>query len=183
VPVGLAGVLVIVLASCATQPSRVRVELPPPETVPAASGGGPAPTSGVAPPPAPAPVREAGCPYLDRAFVEQTNGQRVGKVKVSADTPPSCFFYRSDGAQQLSVRLLLGAQPGTAAQLVDQVAPVATSDPATLPGAWDGGKQPTEAGAVFAVRRAGDAVVVITNQKQTIKAERIAQQVVVGLKL
>jgi hypothetical protein len=49
---------------------------------------------------------------------------------------------------------------------------------AELPGGWSGGSQPTAAGAVFAVSRQGTAVVVTTNQRQTISARRVAEQVI-----
>jgi UPF0176 protein len=136
------------------------------------------------PPPDPTPANDAPCPYLEDDFVEQTNGQRVGKTAVSADAPhPACFFYRDDGGEQLRVQVLVNADPATARALVDRAAPVATSDPAQLPGGWDGGKQPTDSGAVFAVHKAGAAVVVISNQKQTIKVSRIAEQVIAALGL
>jgi hypothetical protein len=67
--------------------------------------------------------------------------------------------------------------------MVDRVAPVQTSDPATVDGGWEGGKQPTDAGAVFAVAKGGAAVVVVTNQKQTIKAARVAEQAITTLAL
>lgn len=131
----------------------------------------------------PQPATEANCPYLQRSFVAETNGQQVGKVRVSTDQPhPACFFYRGDGGEQLRVRVLV-AQPDVAKALVDQVAPVATSDPATLPGGWTGGRQPTDTGAVFAVAKAGVAVVVVSNQKQTVKVARVAEQVIVALRL
>jgi len=135
-------------------------------------------------PPEPEPARDGGCPYLETAFVADTNGQRVSRVRLSADGPhPACFFYRADGAEQLRVQVLTGVDPLVAKAVVDRAAPVASSDPATLPGGWQGGKQPTEAGAVFAVARAGAAVVVTTNQQQTIKASRIAERVIATLGL
>ncbi len=52
-----------------------------------------------------------------------------------------------------------------------------------LPGGWSGGSQPTADGAVFAVSRQGTAVVITTNQRQTIGARRIAEQVIAALGL
>jgi hypothetical protein len=135
-------------------------------------------------PPEPVPARDGVCPYLQASFVADTNGQRVSKVRLSADEPhPACFFYRADGGEQLRVRVLVEVDPAVVKTVVDLAAPVATSDPATLPGGWQGGKQPTAAGAVFAVAKAGSAVVVVTNQKQTIKASRIAEQTITALGL
>jgi UPF0176 protein len=173
--VGAVGLALV--AGCATQTLgsagsvSSSVQLPPSTAAPA-------------PPPESTPVGEASCPYLTDDFVEQTNGQRVGKTAVSADRPhPACFFYRSDGSEQLRVQVLVDADPATAMALVDRAAPVETSDPATLPGGWEGGKQPTGSGAVFAVYKDGAAVVVAGNQRQTIKVSRIAEQVITTLRL
>jgi len=149
------------------------------------SGGSPAsqaPTA-AAVPPSPQPAREAKCPYLDSAFIADANGQRVGKVRVSADTPtPACFFYRSDGKLQLTAQVYAG-DPGAAKALVDRSAPVATSNPAELPAGWSGGSQSTDSGAVFAVAKGGSAVVITTNQAQTIKAKRVAEKAIAALGL
>ena len=130
----------------------------------------------------PVPERDGACPYLETSFVAEANGQRVSRVRLSADEPhPVCFFYRPDGGEQLRVQVLTGVDPAVAKAVVDRAAPVASSDPATLPGGWQGGRQPTATGAVFAVARSGAAVVVTTNQKQTIRASRIAERVIATL--
>jgi UPF0176 protein len=135
-------------------------------------------------PPEPVPARNETCPYLDASFVADTNGQRVSTVRVSADEPhPACFFYRPDGAEQLRVRVLTGVDPAVAQAVVDRAAPVTSADAATLPGGWKGGRQPTGTGAVFAVARADTAIVVVTNQKQTIKASRVAERAIAALGL
>lgn len=142
------------------------------------------PTSTVAQPPAsPVPAADGKCPYLENKFVEQANGQRVGKVKISADKPhPACFFYRSDGKIQLTARVFVG-QPGQAKALVDQAAPIDSADPAKLSTGWTGGSQSTKTGAVFAVAKEGTAVVISTNQQQTIKAKRVAEKAIETLSL
>jgi UPF0176 protein len=148
------------------------------------ASGSTAGTTEVALPPELVPVRDGTCPYLQTQFVADTNGQRVSRVRLSADKPhPACFFYRPDGGEQLRVTVLVGVDPAVAEAVVDRAAPVASSDPATLPGGWQGGRQPTTTGAVFAVAKAGSAVVVVTNQKQTIKASRIAEQAITALRL
>jgi UPF0176 protein len=135
------------------------------------------------PPPSPVPAADGKCPYLDNAFVAEANGQRVSKVKLSADKPhPACFFYRSDGKIQLTVQVFAG-DAGQAKALVDQAAPVATSDPAKLDAGWTGGSQTTKNGAVFAVAKEGAAIVITTNQAQTIKAKRVAEQAIQALRL
>lgn len=134
-------------------------------------------------PPEPQPIDTGPCPYLDIATVETINGQRVSSVRTSADLPhPACFFYRGDAGEQLRTWVVVATQ-AVAGATVDAVAPVATSDRAELPGGWSGGAQPTSDGAVIAVARQGTAVVVTTNQHQTIGAQRIAEQVIAALRL
>lgn len=147
---------------------------------PAAAPSKGAPPSAVAPPP-PQPAREAPCPYLDTAVVQNANGQHIGYVRISADRPyPACFFYRWDNQEQVRTWIVVGT-PKVAGAAVDAAAPVATSDRAELPGGWSGGSQPTAEGSVFAVAKGGTAVVVTTNQKYTVGAREIAEQVIAGL--
>ena len=102
---------------------------------------------------------------------------------ISADQPhPACFFLRGDGTVQLRTWIVV-ATPEVARATVDAAAPVSTSDLAELPDGWSGGSQPTTDGAVFAVARRGTAVVITTNQRQTISARRIAGQVISALSL
>jgi hypothetical protein len=117
---------------------------------------------------------------LDKATVESYNGQHVGSVKTGSSQ--SCFFYRPDGGLQLSVWIYRGT-PIIATAVVNQAAPIASSDPANSPTGWTGGTEPTDNGAVYAIAKGGTAVVVDTNQQQTIKAKRVAVQVVANLKL
>jgi hypothetical protein len=144
------------------------------------------PASGVTIPPIAPPAIIGACPYLRTVFVEDANGQHVGKVRISASQggqpDPVCYFYRPDGSLQLTVRVYTGDAP-TATAIVNQAAPVATSDPATDPTGWQGGSQANATGAVYAVAKGGHAVVVITNQKQTIKARRVAEQAIGALGL
>ena len=142
----------------------------------------PASEAAVQLPPDPEPTVDGPCPYLDEAYVEETNGQRVSKVQTSADDPPACFFQRPDGSVQLTVRVYSGEEP-VARGLVDAAAPVATSNPAALSGGWEGGSESKDTGAVYAVAKGGTAVVVTTNQEQTIKAKQIAQEAITALGL
>lgn len=171
----LGPLLLVGLAACAEEPTddpTVAATNPPSSTSQAQA----------ALPPEPQPTADGPCPYLDEAFVEETNGQRVSKVQTSADEPPTCFFYRSDGAVQLTVRVYRG-DAAVAKALVDASAPVATSNPAELTGGWKGGAEATDAGAVYAVTKESSAVVVTTNQGQTIKAKQIAQESITALGL
>jgi hypothetical protein len=171
------GCLVAGLAACTAKPAAQ------PEVPPASAPETTVPTTSAVPPANPVPGVEAKCPYLESAYVADANGQRVGKVRVSADKPhPACFFYRSDGKIQLTVQVYVG-DAGSAKALVDKVAPVSTADPATLADGWAGGSQSTSTGAVFAVAKEKSAVVITTNQKQTIKAKRVAEQTIAALAL
>lgn len=174
----LLGPLLIVLAACNSEPQTDDPTVVVPEDTATSEAAPPA----AKPPPEPEPSAAGPCPYLDQAFVEDTNGQRIGEIKVSADDPPACFFYRPDGSVQATVRVYKGEAP-VAKALVDQAAPVDTSNPAELSGGWSGGAQPTDDGAVYAVARDTEAVVVTTNQEQTIKAKVIAQQAITTLGL
>lgn len=173
------GLLAVATGSCgvhSADPVRLQPTNAGPPAVPPAAPP-------VAAPREPEPVAEGPCRYLPAATVEAVNGERVGAVQVSADRPhPACFFLRADGAVQLRTWIVV-ATPEVARATVDAAAPVATSDLAELPGGWSGGSQPTSDGAVFAVARQGTAVVVTTNQRQTISARRIAGQVIAALGL
>lgn len=171
----LGPLLLVTLAACAEEPADD----------PTVANGQPTTTTTaaeVALPPEPEPTADGPCPYLDEAYVEETNGQRVSDVQTSADEPPACFFFRSDGNVQLSVRVYTGEAP-VAQALVDAAAPVASSNPAELSGGWKGGAEASDTGAVYAVAKEATAVVVSTNQGQTIKAKQIAQQTITELGL
>jgi UPF0176 protein len=134
-------------------------------------------------PPSPEPATDEPCPYVTEQFVEEANGQRVSNVRISADDPnPACFFYRPDGGEQLSVRVYTG-EPGVATGLVDQAVPIDTSNPATQPTGWNGGYQTFEDGAVYAVAKNVSAVIVRTNQLQSVKARTVAEEVISELGL
>lgn len=171
----LGPLLLVALAGCTAEP----VDDPdvPTETVSVPTNEAP-----VELPPEPEPTADGPCPYLAESYVEETNGQRVSKVQISADEPPACFFYRPDGTVQLTVRVYTGAEP-VARALVDAAAPVETSNPAELSGGWEGGSESHDDGAVYAVANGANAVVVTTNQGQTIKAKQVAQESISALGL
>lgn len=150
---------------------------------PEASSPAPPPaTTRVTAPPRPAPATAATCPYLDATTVADANGQRVTGVKTSAGDPPACFFYTYRSRLQMSVWVYRGTRK-VAGAVVDRAAPVATSSKATEPAGWTGGSEVTGSGAVYAVLSGGDAVVVTTNQKQTVKAREIAADTISALHL
>ncbi|WP_236790296.1 DUF2020 domain-containing protein [Amycolatopsis sp. GM8] len=164
-----------VLAGCSPQPAAQAPSPPPSPSAP--------PPASAQPPPDPQPAGAGPCPYLDTSFVADANGQHVSKVQTSSDKPhPACFFYALNGKLQLTVQVYVG-DPAVAKALVDKAAPLTTSNPATDPAGWQGGYEPTDAGAVYAVAKAGTAIVVTTNQKQTVKARTVAKQTISGLGL
>ena len=174
-----AGWLVVAAVGCAL-PAKVTNAVEPSHTAT------PAPVERPLVPPAPQPAADGPCRYLPAQSVQAANGERVVSVRISATGPdqpyPACFFLTANGTVQLRTWIVV-ATPKAARAIVDAAAPVNTSDLAELPGGWSGGSQPTAEGAVFAVARQGTAVVITTNQRQTIGARRIAEQVITALRL
>lgn len=142
------------------------------------------PPTSVAVPPKLPPATTALCPYLDSQSAADDNGQHVGSVRISTTADgqphPVCYFYRPDGHLQLTVRVYVG-QAAVAQALVDQAAPIATSDPVNQPPGWNGGSEATSDGSVYAIAKGGTAIVVVSNQLQTIKGRLVATDVVQGL--
>ncbi|HEX6340413.1 DUF2020 domain-containing protein [Umezawaea sp.] len=170
--------LIGVLAGCSTeQPvststtgSKTSVQLTPSATPKEAPG-------------APQPVADGDCPYLSTGVVQESNGQLVRKVRLSEDSPnPACFFYANSTDVQLSVWVYEG-DATVAKAIVDRAAPIDKSSPATAPEGWNGGSLTSDTGAVYAVAKGANAVVVTSNQQQTIKARRITETVVTNLGL
>jgi len=167
----------VVVAGCSPQP-----QASPTTTTPSPTSSAPTSTSAAAPGD-PVPATTAQCPYLSNTFVADANGEMVTKVMISADKPhPSCFFYSFGNDKQLVVQVYVG-DAGAATALVNKAAPIDTSDKADLPGGWSGGSEATSTGAVFAVSKAGAAVVAFTDQKQTIKAKQVVKQAIAALGL
>lgn len=171
--------LALAVVSCSRIATAVRAPVTSDPQPPAVAPPGVAP-------PTPQPAADGPCSYLSAASVQAANGERVTAVRISVtgtNQPyPACFFLTYHDAVQLRTWIVV-ASPQTARATVDAAAPVATSDPAELPGGWSGGSLPTTDGAVFAVARQGTAVVIATNQRYTIGARRIAEQVIANLGL
>jgi UPF0176 protein len=166
-----------VLAACGTEVSP-GVPVPATQTQQVTTTTSAAPTV----PPAPQPVTDGTCPYLATSFVAEANGQRVPKVKLSTEKPhPACFFYANATEVQLTVRVYVGDER-VAKLIVNEAAPEG-SQPATQPTGWTGGYVSGDTGVVYAISKADAAVVVTSNQKQSIKARRIAEEAIKGLKL
>lgn len=139
------------------------------------------------------PAKTADCPYISADDVANDNGQHVTTVKISAaddgQPHPVCYFYRPDGALQVTVRVYVGT-PQEAVAIVNAAAPVSTSYPASEPTGWSGGLESgpfpgmnNPSNTVYAVSKGGDAVVVVSNQAQSIKARLITTTVIQNLGL
>lgn len=132
------------------------------------------------------------CPYLDTQFVTDTNGQRMTDQGVdhSFDTP-ACAFYSYPEEPQAVVMVRHMGSFDEVMQVVDFAAPIDSTSPAefsTDTGDWSGGRgpvtaSPTGAGSVYAVGKDSTAVVVWSNQEQSVKAETLAHQVIANLGL
>ncbi|HEY0499971.1 MAG TPA: DUF2020 domain-containing protein [Kutzneria sp.] len=175
---GVLAAVVVGVAGCSSPQAAPGTAAPAPTTTSKA-----ATSTSAAVPGEPVPVGAGQCPYLASSFVEDANGEKVTKVMLSADKPhPACFFYSFGNDKQMTVQVYVG-DAGSATALVNKAAPIDTSDKAELPGGWAGGSEATSGGAVYAVSKAGAAVVVTTDQKQTIKAKQVAKQAIAALGL
>lgn len=119
-------------------------------------------------------------------WLANTNGQRItGQGLDERFETPACVFWSYPEEAQAEVLVRHMASDEDAIAVVDHFAPIDTTEPADLPGDWMGGRgqRPDAEGAVFAVQRGPYAVVVLTNQEQTFKAEQIAQEAITNLGL
>lgn len=155
------------------------------------SAATPAPDSGLAADALPAVAREGveDCPYLDTQFVAETNGQKVtaSGTDTRFDTP-ACVYWSYPEQPQLQVIVRHTGSPAEARAVVDWAAPVDLTDPAEQPAGWSGGRAgggvvPGREGAVYAVAKDTVAVVVLTNQKESVKAQLIAVETIANLSL
>lgn len=169
------------LGGCAPapeEPAPAPAPAPEPET-------GPILDSGLPPNALPDVPRAAGepCPYLDDQFVAGANGQKVMAWGVDKrfDTP-ACVYWSYGDEPQLQVIVRATASEADARAVVDWAAPVDSTDPASLPGGWEGGRSGGD-GAVFAVAKGTDAVAVFSDQSESVKAQAVAEQVISALNL
>ncbi|MGP6175626.1 DUF2020 domain-containing protein [Corynebacterium sp. A21] len=128
------------------------------------------------------------CPYLDTEWVAETNGQKVTGVGVDDRfSTPACVFWSYPAEPQLSVMVREMPDETAAIAVVDWAAPIDTTEPAEeIPG-WSGGRAGAGIGghedARYAVQKDHWAVVVNSNQEQSLKAELIAREVIANLGL
>lgn len=123
------------------------------------------------------------CPYLDTDWVAETNGQRVTGVGIdSRFATPACVFWSYPEEPQLTVLVREMTGVDAAIAVVDHAAPVATTEPAEDIAGWSGGRAGAGIGghdtAIYAVQKDNLAVVVDTNQQQSLKAELVAREVI-----
>lgn len=124
------------------------------------------------------------CPYLDTAWVSDTNGQRTLGVGVDHrfDTP-ACVFWSYPEEPHLTVLVRDMPDEESAIAVVDWAAPIDATEPAEEPEGWSGGRAgagmvPEHNGALYAVQKDNRAVVVFSNQDQSLKAELVAEEVI-----
>lgn len=129
------------------------------------------------------------CPYLDTQFVAEKNGQRVMDEGVDKrfDTP-ACVFWSYEDAPQLQVIVRTTSSETEARSVVEWAAPVEFTDPAEEPAGWSGGRAgdgavPGSDGAIYAVSKGETAVVVFTDQAESVKAQEIAEETIKNLGL
>ncbi|WP_199348101.1 DUF2020 domain-containing protein [Corynebacterium diphtheriae] len=124
------------------------------------------------------------CPYLDSQWVADTNGQRMTGQGVDTrfDTP-ACVFWSYPEAPQATVMVRHMTSEEEAIRVVDWAAPIDTTEPAEEPEGWSGGRAGHEEGAVYAVQKGPVAVVVWSNQQQSLKAELMAKEAIARLGL
>lgn len=124
------------------------------------------------------------CPYLNTKFVEDTNGQHV--LGVGLDTrfeTPACVYWSYGEAFQLQVLVRHFNTEEEAIATVDNFAPIDWTSPASKPTGWDGGRGNWDAGSVYAVHKDTTAVVVLSNQTQSIKPATVAEETIKNLGL
>ncbi|MDO5076684.1 DUF2020 domain-containing protein [Corynebacterium sp.] len=124
------------------------------------------------------------CPYLDTNWVADTNGQKVTSQGIDErfDTPACVFWsYQDDPQLQVIVRHMADEQQ--AVDVVNWAAPINETEPAEEPEGWSGGRLGSEGRSLYAVQKGNVAVVVFSNQGQSIKVELVAKEVIARLGL
>ncbi|PRQ10481.1 DUF2020 domain-containing protein [Corynebacterium sp. 13CS0277] len=125
------------------------------------------------------------CPYLSTEFVADTNGQRVTGQSIDPSfDPPACQFFSYPPEPQLTVMVRHLPTEKDAAAVIDWAAPVDTTSPAHGPEGWEGGRGVLGPdSSVYAVFKDTTAVVVWSNQEQTIKPQLVAEETIRNLGL
>lgn len=130
-----------------------------------------------------ATVTDEECPYLDSQWVADANGQRMTRVAVDHRfSTPACVFWSYPEEPQASVMVREMPSVEEAREVVDHAAPVDATEIAEFED-WTGGRGVLGEEAVFAVQKDTHAVVVRSNQLQTLKPQLIAQEAISRLGL
>lgn len=124
------------------------------------------------------------CPYLDTNWVADTNGQKVTTQGIDErfDTP-ACVFWSYQEEPQLQVIVRHMSDEQQAVDVVNWAAPINETEPAEEPEGWSGGRLGSEGRSIYAVQKGSVAVVVFSNQAQSIKVELVAKEVIARLGL
>jgi len=122
------------------------------------------------------------CPYLDRAYIEETVGQRIPEVEtitVAGQAAPDCIFYRNDRTRAVTIDLTPFADPVAAQQAALALVTTAAT-PITDIGEY-GGVLVSPEQTLLAVTRGALLVNVITNQPSSLQAREIAATVLAAI--
>ena len=123
------------------------------------------------------------CPYLDTQWVADTNGQRMTRWGVDKRfSTPACVFWSYPEEPQATVIVREMPSVEEARAVVDAAAPINDTELAEFDG-WSGGRGVFEDHSVFAVQKDTHAVLVWSNQLQTLKPQLIAQETIAHLGL
>ena len=95
---------------------------------------------------------------------------------------PACVFWSFPDEPQATVIVRHMPTEQAAINVVDWAAPITTTEPVDENG-WSGGRSGNPQGAVYAVQKGPVAVVVFSNQEQSLKAELIAKETIKNLNL
>ena len=123
------------------------------------------------------------CPYIGSGWLEETNGQRLTKQGIDTRFPtPACVFWSYQDEPQATVIVRDMPTVDDARAAVDWAAPIDATEPASFDG-WEGGRGVVNEHAVYAVQKDTHAVLVWSNQQQTVKSEQIAHEAIANLGL
>lgn len=126
------------------------------------------------------------CPYIDSVWLENTTGQKFTGVGLDERfDPPACVFWSFEDVPQATVLVRKMTNNADAVAVVDSHAPIDATLKAQDPQGWSGGRRGGDetSGALYAVWKDEKAVVVHTNQDQSIKAQQIAEETIRNLGL
>ena len=180
----LGGAILATITGCTqTADSPIEVELPKETSIEAAPGVEKLAFNAL---PEVSRTAQDPCPYLDTQWVADTNGQRMTGFGVdNRFETPACVFWSFPEEPQLTVIVRTMDTEDDAIAVVDWAAPIDSTEPAEEPSGWSGGRSGSTdgSGALYAVQKGNSAVVVFSNQDQSLKAQLVAAEVIKNLAL